>query len=422
MKTQINNEALFNIVKYAYNSCEFYKVFYDQFNVDINNINDITDLPIINSKEISKNPFGFRSINAKCHRITGSSGTYGEPKFFFRTEDDFRNSVETEIRLMKMAGVKQDGETIAIIHPFGLWGIGSLYLEAVKKLGNTALPIDSLGDETIYHTLKKFNVSTVCTTPSQLLRITNIAFADKPTNKLFFQRIILTGEPISNNLLTFFRKFWESKIFIHYGSEETDGIGGTCGEDCGIHIFTDKFVIEVLDENNFPVKIGEQGKLVITSLYHQGTPIIRYNLGDIIRYVPINERKCEFNYPIIEILGKDEEIFWLYHGVKLTESQIESSLSILNDNLLTFQAICTIDESTNIVVVNINIISNANISFSITNNLIERLNKSSLDVESLIEQSILKFKITQNKILIKTMRGKVKRLIDKRKDITSISL
>jgi phenylacetate-CoA ligase len=56
------------------------------------------------------------------------------------------------------------------------------------------------------------------------------------------------------------------------------GLQSAVGEDlllCEETVFT-----EILDENDKPVKPGETGKVVITSLYNYATPFIRYEIGD----------------------------------------------------------------------------------------------------------------------------------------------
>ena len=49
-----------------------------------------------------------------------------------------------------------------------------------------------------------------------------------------------------------------------------------CLEQNGMHVWDDAFYVEALDEKNEVVGPGEVGKLTLTNLFAEGTPIIRY--------------------------------------------------------------------------------------------------------------------------------------------------
>jgi len=52
-----------------------------------------------------------------------------------------------------------------------------------------------------------------------------------------------------------------------------------CAEHCGLHVWEDAFVVEVVDESGECVSAGERGDLVITNIFAEATPIIRYKTG-----------------------------------------------------------------------------------------------------------------------------------------------
>jgi len=70
--------------------------------------------------------------------------------------------------------------------------------------------------------------------------------------------------------------------------------------------------IEILDENNNPVSVGDQGRIIVTSLFNKAHPFIRYDLGDIGQ-ISMNGN----NYPILEKLsGRTNDIAILPSGKK----------------------------------------------------------------------------------------------------------
>lgn len=71
--------------------------------------------------------------------------------------------------------------------------------------------------------------------------------------------------------------------------------------------------IEILDEHNQPVPHGEEGRVIITSLYNKAHPFIRYDLGDI----GIISKMSTAKMPILEkLVGRTNDIAVLPSGKK----------------------------------------------------------------------------------------------------------
>ena len=68
-------------------------------------------------------------------------------------------------------------------------------------------------------------------------------------------------------------------IYNEYGSSETSIIAME-DKKYNWKISTDRLFIEILNQENEPVKNGETGKIVITDLYNKVFPFIRYEIGD----------------------------------------------------------------------------------------------------------------------------------------------
>ncbi|MEQ8846453.1 hypothetical protein [Botrimarina sp.] len=68
-----------------------------------------------------------------------------------------------------------------------------------------------------------------------------------------------------------------------YGSAELGPIAAGCGDSVGCHVFTDLFVVEVLDADGRPCAEGELGEVVVTDLINYAMPLIRYRIGDLGR-------------------------------------------------------------------------------------------------------------------------------------------
>ena len=71
--------------------------------------------------------------------------------------------------------------------------------------------------------------------------------------------------------------------------------------------------VEILDENNFPLSNGIEGKIVITSLYNKAHPFIRYEIGD----TAILDEKSTLKNPILKkLIGRTNDVAVLPSGKK----------------------------------------------------------------------------------------------------------
>lgn len=98
-------------------------------------------------------------------------------------------------------------------------------------------------------------------------------------------------------------------VIIHEVYKGTEGmIAQTCKEG-NLHINEDIIYLEVVDENEQPVPLGTPGRAVITDLVKKTTPMIRYQLNDIITISP-NLCSCGSHFRVIEkIQGREDDMF-----------------------------------------------------------------------------------------------------------------
>ena len=122
------------------------------------------------------------------------------------------------------------------------------------------------------------------------------------------------------------------EIFDIYGLTEVygPGIGISCSEHKGMHVWADYLYIEVVDPvTGVPVPDGEVGELVLTTLRKQGAPLIRYCTHDLTRIIP-GECACGSVYPRIDTLtGRTDDMFKV-KGCNIFPAQVEEVIAITN--------------------------------------------------------------------------------------------
>lgn len=297
---EIQLNALKDIVSYAYEHTLFYKKLYK--NIDISTLSSIKELPIVTTEFLKKYPHEFKT-DESVYKVVMTSGTLSNPKILYRTQQDFEKSVNNECLLLNWAGI-QKKDIICIVQPFGINGYGELTLEACKKLGILAIPLGDVHDDIVLSTIKTFSPTVLDISPSRLLTILSKMKLDENPIRL----AMVAGEQITSNFkVNIFRKYG-IQIINQYGSTELDGLAAEKINKEGLHLIPNSFIFEIV--NN---------QIVVTSLYHKGTPLIRYMLGDI----------ATIDNNIIEIYGRNASI-QLIDGVILEQSIIDNIVAKYN--------------------------------------------------------------------------------------------
>ena len=101
-------------------------------------------------------------------------------------------------------------------------------------------------------------------------------------------------------------------VVNEYGASELDLIAfqNTEGE---FQLNSETLFIEILDDLNKPVPLGQEGRIVITSLYNKAHPFIRYDIGDI----GIISEHSTLKKPILKkLIGRTNDIAVLPSGKK----------------------------------------------------------------------------------------------------------
>lgn len=87
------------------------------------------------------------------------------------------------------------------------------------------------------------------------------------------------GETLSTRVRDKAWRILKIKIEDCYSSQELGTIANQC--EAGMYHTADpNLIVEILDENDQPVAVGEQGRVVATDLHNYASPMIRYDTGD----------------------------------------------------------------------------------------------------------------------------------------------
>lgn len=146
---------------------------------------------------------------------------------------------------------------------------------------------------------------------------------------------IVTSEMLFDDDKILLEKQYGVPVINEYGASELDLIAfqNLKGE---WQVNSETLFVEILDNNNNVLPYGEEGKIVITSLYNKAEPFIRYEIGDI----GVLSKDSTIQKPILEkLIGRTNDIAILPSGKKaagLTFYYITKSIIEDNGNVKEF--------------------------------------------------------------------------------------
>ena len=146
--------------------------------------------------------------------------------------------------------------------------------------------------------------------------------------------IFPTAETVTKEIRETLESYFNTNLYNQYASSEGAPFILECSNK-KLHLELQSGVFEVLDDENNPVS---KGKLVITSFNTNGTPLIRYDIGDQIELCPKSETcNCGNNNPLVkEILGRMTDYIYSEEIGKINLGNISNCLKGVN-GIIRFQ-------------------------------------------------------------------------------------
>lgn len=404
-------------VKRAFDKVPFYNKKYTDANVfpeDIETLADIEKLPFLTKDDLREAyPFGLLAVDKKkITEVHSSSGTTGKPVVSGYTKRDLDTWAETLARGLYMMGLGEN-DIIQNTHGYGLFtgGFGVHY--GSHKVGATIIPISTGQSSRQIELMKDFGTTGLIVTPSYGIYLGEVARDDGIDLKdLGIKAIGFGAEMWTEEIREKLQEVYNTKAYNIYGLTELTGpgIGVECSEQNGLHIAEDFYYPEIIDSKTLKqVPHGEKGELVLTNLYREGMPVIRFRTKDI---TSLNYEKCECGRTFARmsrITGRSDDMIKV-KGVAIFPSQVEKALLKVSNVEPHYLIIVTrpgvMDE------IEVKVEAPADLFFD---NLREMENVKTKIGKSIENETGIKVKVTLVKPKsITRFEGKAKRVIDKR--------
>jgi len=297
---------------------------------DIHSLEDIRKLPFTVKDDLRQSyPFGMLAVDRdEVIRLHASSGTTGIPTVVFHTRRDIEFWSELVARCMVMTGVHQ-GDVFQNMMSYGLFtgGLGLHY--GAERVGVLVIPAGAGNTRRQIQLMRDFGTTVIHITPSYALYLADVMRGEGVEPSSLNLRIGFFGaEPWSEATREKLEGIFEFSAFNSYGLSEMNGPGVAfeCEVKDGMHLWEDAYLLEVVNpETGEVVEDGEVGELVLTTLYREAMPVIRYRTGDLT-WIYKDSCPCGRTHRRIgRIIGRTDDMM-VIRGVNVFPSQIEQVL------------------------------------------------------------------------------------------------
>ena len=277
--------------------------------------------------------------------VETSSGTTGPRKRRFITPEDDRLETEFLAELFAICGVSgEDSAACLDTDPLTLMVSFTKALDLLGVRESYALSIGPEFRRTL-EAVPRLAPTVVMTVPSVLERcLEPLIDAYSRAGVRGPRRVIYVGEPLSPRVRHAVETRLGAQVFGYYGASETSALGVECVEHDGIHLFTDRTVVELVE--------GEDDgtpEIVVTTLLQRSPPLLRYHLEDRVRPLP-GECPCGMTYPRVDVLGRAGDSFSVL-GAKMSYGAVLGAVYAHAEELGHMQIELTRDDGESLAIV-----------------------------------------------------------------------
>lgn len=296
----------------------FYREHWRKANVDVSTISSIEDfgarVPMVEKKDFIADqeavpPYGTRlaHLSGEPLQVYSTSGTSGQgQEVHAQTEREMAGTLEVYAHMYRWSGLKR-GDLVHLTLGMSMLAGGKLEYHGAYGYGLTVLPIATYDARQKIALLRRFKPKGIISTTSYLGHLSAVAEGPPAPG---VTALYCGGEGASVAWYQRLEEEWGARCYDRYGSTQSrndhmfsceHGVG-TGVRPGVVHNIDSHVLLEVVDpQTGKQVADGERGEIVITSLYHLDTPVIRCRMRDLATYRSHEYCACGRPYAGIEV-------------------------------------------------------------------------------------------------------------------------
>jgi phenylacetate-CoA ligase len=269
---------------------------------------ELAALPLTTKQDLRDNyPFGMLAVpKERLATYHESSGTAGHPTPSYYTAQDWTDLAERFAR--KWIGMSA-ADIFLVRTPYALLLTGHLAHAAGRLRGATVVPGDNrslaMPYARVVRVMHDLGVTLTWSVATECLLWAAAASAAGHRPDVDFpalRALFVGGEPLTDARRRRISGVWGVPVIEEYGSTETGSLAGECPAG-RLHLWADRALFEVYDPQTGSVGAEGEGQLVVTPLFREAMPLLRYNIEDNVS-VSYDDCPCGWNLPTVRVLGR----------------------------------------------------------------------------------------------------------------------
>lgn len=356
----LNWEKRKAIVEHAYNNIPFYKEYYDSvgFSPDmlVSEL-DWNNVPVLEKSMIRQNIERLLDPNVKAKDIAiattgGSTGTplkvYTDKRFHFEVLG-WRAFSWWKVSPASHVGIIHRRVPVSIMSKFFnrilWWPTRRIYLHA-----------SSITDKELKKFVNDISKNKISWLQGYVGGLERVASYIQENNlKINCLKLVWsTSAPLYPNVRKKLENAFGCKVMNQYGCCEIPNIAIQCPMGEGLHINSDYVHVDIVNKDDSPCFIDQEGDMLVSNLYGYAFPLIKYRLGD--RGTLLGERcKCRCNLPLLgEIKGRISDSIYTPDGLYVDGSYLTTIFDNYTSLVDQFQVYQYMDYSVTVFIKPIN--------------------------------------------------------------------
>lgn len=316
-----------NMVKYAF-TVPVYREKYLAENIrptDIQTLADLPKLPLITKDDLRRHyPLGIigSTYNKNQGFLIHTSGSTGEPVFVYTDLFAAIKGLEGFVRTLRAYGGNWRSSRIAMIIDTSPGSVEHMiftssaipFLHRFLKLSNILYLDITQPPKQVMKQLEQFNPEYIGSDPNMLRKLALLRIHGSGES-LQPHYIFSSGAMLDSYTKKYINHAFRTPILDVYGTTEAGPLAFQCRENEYYHVHSDFVYLEYLDAQNQPITSEIPGRLVVTKLYGNGTPIIRYTgINDLVTPY-LSSPTCSLHSQLVKrIEGRTTDLLTLPDG------------------------------------------------------------------------------------------------------------
>lgn len=296
-------KKLGEILEYSYENVPYYRRLFDSAKVspgEIKKPEDIKKIPV-STKDNLKKTFPAETVSK---RIPGeklipnaTSGSTGTPFAFYIDKQLIEMERAHLQRGYSWSGLSFGERFVTLWGPHNITLKDRVFMTVKRRRMLSAFEMNDENMKTYVEKIRAYKPVIIEAYVSAVYGLSRYMIENNET--LSVESILTSAETLSDMQRKIIEQAFDCRVFDRYGSREFGTVAQECEEHAGLHVGSESFFVEFVDDDGEEVSPGEQGRLVVTCFENHAMPFIRYDTGDLAT-LSVDKCNCGRELPMIE--------------------------------------------------------------------------------------------------------------------------